>query len=112
VEDPSFPDVEIRRRVRPELLPDGPNATEEAALSLRERIRFREVKTQALRDAAVRDALESSVRARSERERRAALQRHYTLLFARMRVLDPSLKGLIFERENAAIDQVREKLPR
>ena len=112
LEEPPFPDVEMRRRARPDLLPDGPNPTEEAAVALRDRIRFRSIKTQALRDPAVREALEASVKARSERDRRAALQRHYTLLYSRMRALDGSLQGLISERESDASERLREILPR
>lgn len=111
-EEPAFPDIAMRRRARPELLPDGPNATEEAAVALRDRIRFRSVKTQALRDPAVREALEASVKARSERAMREALERHYTLLYARMRVLDGSLKELISQRETEALEKLRERLPR
>jgi hypothetical protein len=111
-EEPVFPDVEMRRRARPELLPDGPNATEEAAVALRDRIRFRSLKTQALRDPAVRGALEASVKARSDREMREGLQRHYTLLYARMRALDGSLNELISQRETEALEKLREKLPR
>jgi hypothetical protein len=111
-EEPAFPDIEMRRRARPDLVPEGPNATEEAAVALRDRIRYRSVKTQALRDGAVREALEASVKARSEREMREALKRHYTLLFAKMRALDSSLKELITERETETFQKLRERLPR
>lgn len=111
-EENIFPDVEMRRRVRPDLLPEGPNATEEAAAALQDRIRFRSVKTQALRDKAVRESLEASVNARSDRAMREALRKHYRLLFERMRELDPSLSELISAREFESSEKLSERLPR
>jgi hypothetical protein len=111
-EEPAFPDIEMRRRARPDLIPDGPNPTEDAAIALRDRIRYRSVKTQALRDGAVREALAASVKARSDREMREALKRHYSLLFGKMRALDSSLAGLIEEREAETFEKLRPRVSR
>ena len=107
-----FSGVEIRRRVRPDLLPDGPNPTEAAAIALKDRIRYRALKARVMVEAEVAGALEASRKAASEREMRLALKRHYELLFARMREMDPSLEGLISERETEAHLALQEVLPR
>jgi hypothetical protein len=105
-------DVDIRRRARPDLLPDGPNPTEEAAVALKERIRYRVLKARVISEPEVVAALEAAKKAPSDREMRAAFTRHYELLFARMRELDPSLEKLIAEREAEASLALRVALPR
>jgi hypothetical protein len=107
-----FPGVEMRRRSRPDLLPDGPNPTEEAALALKNRIRFRSLKARVMAEAQVSAALQASKKASTDREMRLALKRHYELLFARMREIEPSLESLIMERETEAQEALRESLPR
>lgn len=108
--DPS--DVEIRRRVSPDLLPDGPNPTEEAAVALRERIRYRVVKARVMSEPELVAALDAAKKAPTDREMRAAFKRHYDLLFARMRELEPSLENLIAARESEANSAMRVALPR
>lgn len=105
-------DVDIRRRARPDLLPDGPNPTEEAAVALKERIRYRVLKARVISEPEVVAALDAAKKAPSDREMRAAFARHYELLFARMRELDPSLENLIAEREIEASSALRVALPR
>ena len=105
-------DVDIRRRAHPDLLPDGPNPTEDAAIALKERIRYRVVKAHVISEPEIMAALDAAKRAPSDREMRAAFSRHYELLFARMRKLDPSLENLIAEREREASSALRVALPR
>jgi hypothetical protein len=107
-----FPGVEIRKRSRPDLLPDGPNPTEEAALALKNRIRYRSLKARVMVEPEVAAALEASKKAATDREMRLALRRHYEVLFARMREIEPSLENLITEREREAEAALREALPR
>jgi CO/xanthine dehydrogenase FAD-binding subunit len=107
-----FPGVEIRRRSRPDLLPDGPNPTEEAALALKDRVRFRSLKARVMAEPGVSAALEASKKASTDREMRLALKRHYELLFARMREIEPALENLITEREAEAQAALQEVLPR
>lgn len=107
-----FPGVEMRRRSRPDLLPDGPNPTEEAAAALKDRIRFRSLKARVLAEPEVSAALQASSKASTDREMRLALKRHYELLFARMREIEPALESLIMEREKEARAALREFLPR
>lgn len=108
--DPS--DVKIRRRVSPDLLPDGPNPTEEAAVALRERIRYRVLKARVMSEPELVAALDAAKKAPTDREMRAAFKRHYDLLFARMRELEPSLENLIAARESEANSAMRVALPR
>jgi hypothetical protein len=107
-----LPDVDIRRRARPDLLPDGPNPTEEAAIALKERIRYRVLKARVISEPEVAAALDAVKKAPSDREMRAAFRRHYELLFARMRELDASLENIIAERETEANSALRVALPR
>lgn len=102
-EEPDLPSFNFKRRDNLSLVPDGPNPTEEAALSLARRQKFQEARRQALNDPAVRDALTASQKARTDRELREFLRLHYTLLFKRIRLLDPSLESLVKERERAAL---------
>ncbi len=107
-----FPGVEMRRRARPDLLPDGPNPTEEAAIALKDRIRFRSLKARVMVEPEVSAALQASKKASTDREMRLALKRHYELLFARMREIEPALESLIVERQTEAQAALRELLPR
>ena len=114
---PSFPserassdalDFVIKKRENPSLVPDGPNPTEDAALSLNKRHRYQTARYRALNDPEVQDALITSQKARTDRELREALRKHYTLLFAKMRKLDSTIEPLIRERESAAMSPLRE----
>lgn len=105
-----FLDLVMKKRQNPSLVPDGPNPTEDAALALDKRHRYQTARVHALNDPDIRDALAASQKARTDRELRAAMHRHYTLLFAKMRKLDPSLEALIRERESAALGPLEEKI--
>ena len=107
-----LPDFRMRRRENISMVPDGPNPTEDAAVSLNRRYRFQAARSRALGEPAVQEALQAAQKARTDREVRAALARHYNLLYARMRVFDSGLEPLIAERERAALEPLREKLQR
>ena len=111
-DEPDLFELNMRRRVNPTLVPDGPNPTEDAAVSLDLRHRFQIARARAMEDPAVREALAASKNVRTDRELRAALRRHYTLLFARIRALDSSLESLVKERETAALAPLVEAFPR
>ena len=109
---PSFPsqrpspnplDLVVRTRENPSLVPDGPNPTEDAAVSLSQRHRFQLARVKALNDVEVQKALAVARKAGTDRELRAAMSSHYTLLFKKMREVDASLESLIRERETAAL---------
>jgi len=73
---------------------------------LKERIRFREVKTRALQDGKVAQQWELAQTATTTREKTAALKRYYTLLYARMFALDKSLKPRIEKSKLEALSRV------
>lgn len=102
----------MRRRENPSLVPDGPNATEEAASALDRRCRYQTARARALSDPLVEQALSEAKKARTDRELREAMRKHYQLLFAKMRSLDGALEPLITEREAAALEPLIEKFPR
>lgn len=108
--DPDMPSFGIRKRSPNSLVPDGPNPTEESAEHMKTRIRFRQVKLLALQNPEVKAALEAAKTARSDRELRAQLRLHYTLLFKQMRSLDASITPLIEEREAAALSEIKDTL--
>ena len=105
-----FLDLVMKKRQNPSLVPDGPNPTEDAALALDKRYRYQTARFHALNDPDIQEALAASKKARTDRELRAAMHKHYTLLFAKMRKLDPSLEALIKEREAAALGPLEEKM--
>jgi hypothetical protein len=118
---PSFPpaapaadflDLVLKKRQNPSLVPDGPNPTEDAALALDKRHRYQTARVRAMNDPDILEALSLAQKARSDRELRAAMRRHYTLLFAKMRKLDHSLETLIQEREKMALGPLEEKMTR
>jgi hypothetical protein len=82
--------------------------TDVSAAELRERIRFREAKTKALRDAQVQAQWERSVQARTDYERREALKSYYKLLYARIGKLDSSIKKLIEERQQYSLRRLEQ----
>ena len=102
----------MRRRENPSLVPDGPNATEEAASALDRRYRFQTARVRALSDPSVEQALSEAKKARTDRDLREAMRRHYQLLFTKMRSLDGALEPLISEREAAVLEPLTEKFPR
>ncbi len=69
--------------------------TEVFKQGLKDRVRFRQVETLALTDRAVQVEWEHSFAARTEAEKRAALQKYYKLLYARMLKIDSSIKTMI-----------------
>jgi len=105
-----LPEFDLTTRKPEEPKPDGPNRTEEAALQLARRIRFREVKAQALIIPEVRASLEASRRASSDRELRSSLRKHYELLFAQMLALDPSLEPLLDENKKRTLAPLKQSI--
>ncbi len=110
--EPDFAEFKLVRRGNPILVPEGPNPTEDAAVELKTRARFREVKASALKAPEVQAALLEAQNARSDRALKDALRRHYSLLFARMRAADHSLSSLIALREKEAMAPLTEKINR
>ena len=118
---PSFPSVErepnpleidLRKRANTSLVPEGPNPTEDAAVHLRDRVRYRELKARALARPEVRSSLEAVQKARSDGELREAWRQHYARFFTAVRALDKSLEPLIAQRESEALAPLQEKLAR
>lgn len=107
-EDLDLPSFNFKRRNNLSMVPDGPNPTEEAALSLAKRQKFQEARRQALNDPSVRDALLASQKARTDQELRNSLRQHYTLLFKKMLTIDSSLESLIREREKVALEPLQD----
>jgi len=82
--------------------------TETASDELRQRIRFREVKTRALRDPAVQAEWERAQRAGTDFEKREALKNYYKLLYGRMARIDQSLKPRIAEYQRVAVRRLKQ----
>lgn len=82
--------------------------TETAADDLKQRIRFREVKTRALSDPQVRDEWQRAEAARTDAGKREALRRFYERLYARMLRLDGSLKSRIAAAERSSLAMLRQ----
>lgn len=55
------------------------------------RVRYQEVKFEALKDQSIREMKERADRARTDEDKRAALREHYRMLFAKMVSIDPEL---------------------
>jgi hypothetical protein len=110
--DPNPLELDLRKRANTSLIPEGPNPTEDAALQLRDRVRYRELKARVLAQPEVRSSLEAVQKTRSDGELREAWRRHYAIFFPAMRTLDKSLEPLIAEREKEALSPLAEKLTR
>ncbi len=110
--DPNPPEFDLRKRANAALILDGPNPTEDAALQLRDRARYRELKARALARPEVRASLEAVQKARSDGELREAWRQHYARFFSAVRALDKSLEPLIAQRESEALAPLHEKLAR
>lgn len=105
-------EVDLRKRANASLVPDGPNPTEEAALQLRNKVRYRDLKARAMARPEVRSSLETVSKARSDRDLREAWRQHYACLFAVMRALDKTLEPLIAQREKELLTPLQERLTR
>jgi len=110
--DPNPLELDLRKRANTSLIPEGPNPTEDAALQLRDRVRYRELKARVLAQPEVRSSLEAVQKTRSDGELREAWRRHYAIFFPAMRTLDKSLEPLIAQREKEALSPLVEKLTR
>ena len=82
--------------------------TDVSAAELRERIRFREAKTKALRDAQVQAHWERAAGAKTDYEKREALKSYYKLLYARIAKLDGSIRKLIEQREQFSLRRLEQ----
>jgi hypothetical protein len=87
----------------PETRKSKTTATEE---DLKQRIRFREIKTQALKDPHVQEEWERAQSAPTDLEKRDALRRYYTQLFARMAKIDSSLAAKAEQQKKVAIGRL------
>jgi hypothetical protein len=112
MEDRTPLEIDLRKRASTSLIPEGPNPTEDAALQLRDRVRYRELKARALVQPEVRASLGAVQNARSDAALREALRVHYSRLFSAVRSMDKSLEPLIAQREKEAMAPLQEKLPR
>jgi hypothetical protein len=110
--DPGPVEVDLRKRANSSLVPDGPNPTEDAAMQLRDRVRYRELKARAMARPEVRSSLEAVSKARSDRDLREAWRQHYACFFNAMRSLDKTLEPLIAQREKEVLTPLQERLPR
>ena len=84
--------------------------TETAADEIQQRVRFREVKTRALKDPAVQTEWERAHNMRTDYEKREALKSYFNRLYGRMRKIDGSLKKRIAvdeQRSMARLSQTR-----
>jgi len=73
---------------------------------LKQRIRFREVKTEALQDAKVQQQWDNALSARTIPDKKAAMKQFYNTLYARMLSIDHSLKPRIEKSKTDAISRV------
>jgi len=78
---------------------------------LKGRIRFREVKTLALKDAKVQEQWDLAQTAKTTREKIAAMKQYYNLLFAKMLAIDRSLKPRVEKSKTEALARVDQTVP-
>ncbi|MEK0444749.1 MAG: hypothetical protein RLZZ399_70 [Verrucomicrobiota bacterium] len=84
------------------------NRTEDAVRQLKQRIRYREIKARTMALPEVREPLDASRKARSDRELRGLLQKHYERLFDRMAAAAPDLAPLIRQQQSLALEPLSE----
>lgn len=86
------------------------NRTEDAVRQLKQRIRYREIKARSMALPEVREPLEASRKARSDRELRSLLQKHYERLFDRMATAAPDLAPLIRQQRSLAMEPLSQAI--
>lgn len=107
-----LPEFDLSTRKPDAPVPSGPNRTEEAAIQLAQRIRFRKIKADVLANPEVKAALDSSKLAKTDREMRSLLRKHYDLLFTKMKATDPSLSEMIQEQYSLALTPLKQTIAR
>ena len=80
--------------------------TSAAEDDLTARVRLREIKTQALKDAKIQAEWDRAHAAKTDFEKRDAMKNFYTLLYARMAKLDGSLQKRIDKIRDSAIHRL------
>lgn len=98
---PEAPQSEPGSRSRPAKR-KSPAASED----IKDRIRFREVRTRALKDPDVQRQLALAEGAKTDAEKRDAYRNYYKALYARMTKIDPSLKVRARQKEDEALAQL------
>jgi hypothetical protein len=87
---------------------EAKSKTEENAEELMERIHFREAKVKAEREPKVQAEWESAKKAKTDYDKREALKRYYTLLYARILKIDGSVKKTAELRQAAALRRLQQ----
>ena len=85
------------------------NKTSEAENELTARIRMRELKTRALRDAKVRAEWQRAQTARTDAEKRDALTAYYTQLYGKIGEFDGSIKKRAEVLKEASIRRITQR---
>ncbi len=80
-----------------------------SADALKNRIRFREVKNQALKDDGIQAEMEAAKSAGTDAEKKAALKRFYNRLFDRMLKIDATLKEEVEARRKSYVSRYDQK---
>jgi hypothetical protein len=101
-EEPQATEPEV---ATPEIAPEG-KKIEQAGANLKQRIRFRQVKTRALKDPVVQDHAAHVREMRTDAGKRNALRHYYEALYGRMMKIDSSLEPLIAERQALALQSL------
>ena len=70
------------------------------------RLRMREIRTQALKDAKIQSEWDRAHAAKTDFEKREAMKSYYTLLYAKMEKLDGSLRKRIAELKSVSIKRL------
>ena len=102
---PEAPEPTERPRTsgRDEPRQEKKSSTEQASNEMKERIRYREVKTRALKDPAIQAEWERAHLVGTDFEKRETLKKYYKMLYTRMARIDKTLKKRIDEQEQTAI---------
>ena len=84
------------------------SSTEQASNEIKERIRFREVKTRALKDPAIQSEWERAHLVGTDYEKRETLKRYFKMLYGRMARIDKTLKKRIATEEDLSIRRLKQ----
>ncbi len=85
-----------------------PNKTAAASDEMATRVRYRQIKTRAMKDPAIQAEWETAQAARTDYEKREALKRYYALLYSRMEKMDKSLKKEIEARKPMTVRRLQQ----
>jgi type IV secretory pathway VirB10-like protein len=105
-EIPQAPDKPVESGA--EVKKEKKDKTQAAADDLLEKIRFRQARTKALKDPKIQAEWDLAQNAKTDFEKREALENFYKRFYGKVLAIDPSLKKLVTTSQNRAVARLKQ----